>query len=110
MPTQRTSQQPPVLWQPDPMRRDSARVTHYLDWLTERGLATLSGYHELWRWSVEESESFWTSLIGYFDVDFRGELAPALASSAMPGASWFPNLEVNYAASLAPTASDTASD
>jgi acetoacetyl-CoA synthetase len=64
MSTQRTSEQPPVLWQPDAGRRDGARVTHYLHWLAERGLATLSGYHELWRWSVQESELFWTSLIG----------------------------------------------
>jgi len=64
VPTQRASDQPPVLWQPDAGRRDGARVTHYLHWLAERGLATLSGYHELWRWSVQESELFWTSLIG----------------------------------------------
>ena len=89
-----------MLWQPDAGRRDGARVTHYLHWLAERGLAAPSGYHELWQWSVEESESFWTSLIGYFDVDFRGEPTPALASSAMPGASWFPNLKVNYARSI----------
>ena len=54
-------------------------MTRYREWLKlQRGLA-LGGYHELWRWSVDELEAFWASIWEFFDVS-----AAAVRARARP--------------------------
>ncbi len=66
-------------------------------WLeAERGLR-FDGYHELWRWSVDDLEGFWGSIWEFFAVRADGDPSPVLASREMPGAEWFPNTRLNYA-------------
>ena len=55
-------------------------------------------YHELWRWSVEDLEQFWSSLWEYFEMP--GGHDRVLASREMPGAEWFPGVQLNYAERL----------
>jgi acetoacetyl-CoA synthetase len=53
-------------------------------------------YHDLWRWSVDDLDSFWASMWDFFDVPgTRGDTV--LADRVMPGATWFPDAELNYA-------------
>jgi acetoacetyl-CoA synthetase len=68
---------------------DQARMTRFM---RERGF---DGYDELWHWSVDDLEGFWAALWDHFDVGPRS--GPVLASRAMPGARWFPEVELNYA-------------
>ena len=56
-----------------------------------------SSYSELWRWSVEDVERFWTALWKFFDVQADGDPSVVLASRTMPGARWFPNVRLSYA-------------
>src|SRR3954471_10964541 len=66
-------------------------------WLErERGL-TFGGYAELWQWSVDELDGFWSAIWEVFDVQADGDPSPVLASRQMPGAQWFPNARLNYA-------------
>jgi len=73
------------------------RIRLYQDWLqANRGLH-FDDYDALWQWSVTEGDAFWQSL-----WDFEGMQSPtphsaALADAAMPGATWFPGAQVNYA-------------
>jgi acetoacetyl-CoA synthetase len=58
-------------------------------------------YAELWRWSVDKPARFWRAVWDYFDVGGPGDRladgeAAVLAGSSMPGAQWFPNVELNY--------------
>jgi acetoacetyl-CoA synthetase len=86
-----------LLWEPSAELVERARLTEYMRWLeTERGLS-FGGYEELWRWSVGDLEGFWKSIWDFFGVEADGEPSPALASRAMPGASWFPGTSLNYA-------------
>jgi acetoacetyl-CoA synthetase len=85
------------LWEPPAELVERARMTEYMRWLeTERGLR-FEGYHELWRWSVEELEGFWDSIWDFFGVQADGERGPVLSDRQMPGAHWFPGTSVNYA-------------
>ena len=59
---------------------------------------TLPDYAALHRWSVERLDDFWSAVWTFFDVGSRRPTAPALASTAMPGATWFPQEELNYVA------------
>jgi acetoacetyl-CoA synthetase len=88
---------PEILWTPTPERVSRARLTHYAAWLRETRGVDLDGYHELWRWSVDDIEAFWASLWDYFQVDASVPYERVLGSRAMPGAEWFPGARLSYA-------------
>ncbi len=59
-------------------------------WLEdERGLS-FGDYAELWQWSVDDLDGFWSAIWDFFDVQADGDPHPVLASREMPGARWFP--------------------
>ncbi len=67
----------------------------YVAWLADRG-RRFDSYQELWAWSVDELEDFWSSLWDYYEVPgSRGTCV--LPDRTMPGASWFPTARLNYA-------------
>ena len=73
------------------------RIGRYLEWLeTARGLH-LAGYDDLWRWSVDDLDAFWSSVWDYFEIGPRSMGATALADAHMPGARWFPEARLNWA-------------
>ncbi len=92
-----------VLWTPPPDVRETTEIGRYLAWLErERGLA-FSTYEELQQWSVADLAAFWTSIWDFFDVKAHAPYTTALASDAMPGASWFPGARLNFAEHLVGT-------
>src|SRR3712207_9290744 len=80
---------PPILWTPPAALLERATMAKYM---RERGFES---YGDLQRWSVEDLDGFWGSIWDRFEVGERGQTV--LASSEMPGASWFPGTQVNYA-------------
>jgi acetoacetyl-CoA synthetase len=52
-------------------------------------------YESLWRFSVEDSASFWDRLREYFAIALHGEWSTVLSGS-MPEARWFPGSTLNY--------------
>jgi acetoacetyl-CoA synthetase len=88
---------PEKLWEPPAELVEQARMSEYMRWLeAERG-RRFDGYHELWRWSVEDLEEFWDSIWDFFGVQADGERGAVLSGRQMPGAEWFPGTELNYA-------------
>jgi acetoacetyl-CoA synthetase len=86
-----------LLWTPSAERCADARVTRYRRWLAhERGI-DLADEAALWRWSVEELETFWASIWDYCDVRASKPYDDVLAVDTMPGAQWFPGAELSYA-------------
>jgi acetoacetyl-CoA synthetase len=62
--------------------------------------APAGDYHALWQWSVDHPARFWRAVWEFFDIHAargpgEGEAA-VLADAAMPGARWFPGVELNY--------------
>ncbi|HWG13262.1 MAG TPA: acetoacetate--CoA ligase [Streptosporangiaceae bacterium] len=89
-------QEPEPSWRPDPAEADKTILAAFTRWVeAEHGL-DLPDYNTLWRWSVEHLDDFWLAVWRYFDV--RSEPGPAqvLASTEMPGATWFPGVRLNY--------------
>ena len=75
----------------------TTRIGAYLDWLAaERGL-DFATYAELWQWSVDDLDAFWTSVAEWSGVRWHAEPERALGEPAMPGARWFPGATLNYA-------------
>jgi acetoacetyl-CoA synthetase len=89
---------PDVLWTPSPERIERATLTRYQRWLAERRDLHVSGYDELWRWSVDDLDGFWGSLVEFLGIRFedRGS-GDVLGSRSMPGAEWFPGARISYA-------------
>ncbi len=85
-----------LLWTPSAERLAQAHLTHYLQWLGERG-RHFDSYTALWQWSIDEQDAFWGSLWEYFDVRASRPYERVLGSRTMPGAEWFPGARLNYA-------------
>jgi len=85
---------PKLLWEPSAERIRRATLTRYMESLG------FEDYASLWRWSVEDLDAFWASIVEFFDVRFSegGEvvLAPP-PDRSMPGAQWFPGSRVSFA-------------
>jgi acetoacetyl-CoA synthetase len=86
-----------LLWEPSPELVERSRLREFMGWLErERGLA-FADYQELWQWSVDDLDGFWSAIWEFFGVQADGDPSPVLASREMPGARWFPNASLNYA-------------
>ena len=86
-----------LLWEPPAAFREATTMTDYLAWLErERGLR-FADFAALWRWSVDDLEGFWSSVVDYYGIPVRGEWSRALGQRSMPGARWFEGARLNYA-------------
>ncbi len=98
--TMKTIQEGDLLWQPTAEDSEHANLTHYMAWLREkRGLA-FGSYPELWRWSVDQIDSFWESIWDYVGIIASQRAEVVLAERHMPGARWFPGAHLNYAENI----------
>ncbi len=96
-----------LLWSPGPSERAHAKVARFIRWLAAERDIRVSGYDELWRWSVEQPGEFWDCVWSFFGPPGRRGDGPALAGGTMPDVRWFPGASVNYArAALAAARSD----
>ncbi|KUI46444.1 acetoacetyl-CoA synthetase [Mycobacterium sp. GA-1199] len=81
-------------WTPTEADVAGARVTDFAQFLQRRTGRNHADYESLWQWSTDEPDAFWAALWDYFDLGDRPE--KVLASTEMPGAQWFPGVQLNY--------------
>jgi acetoacetyl-CoA synthetase len=86
-----------LLWEPPAELKENATITRYMGWLEENKDLSFDGYNELWEWSVNDVEGFWSSLWEFLEVKASMPHERVLAKREMPGAEWFPGAELNYA-------------
>ena len=84
------------MWTPSPERVERANMTRYQRWLGDHRGLRFASYDELWRWSVDDLDGFWTSIWEFFEVGGPAP-TPTLADRRMPGARWFPGATLNHA-------------
>jgi acetoacetyl-CoA synthetase len=90
-----------LLWEPSAALAERSRMAAYMRWLeANRGLA-FTTYDELWRWSVDDVEGFWTSIWEYFEIKahtpYTSVLQPSPSGNRVEGARWFAGATLNYA-------------
>ena len=73
------------------------QIRLYQDWLRKRNGLSFSSYEDLWRWSVTDQDGFWQSIWDYDDLRSPTRHTAVLSDARMPGATWFPGAQVNYA-------------
>jgi acetoacetyl-CoA synthetase len=71
---------------------------HFAAYAAKRHGAPDNDYPDLWRWSVDNIPEFWRALWEFFDVRGTGLHGGSaiLADASMPGAQWFPSVQLNY--------------
>jgi acetoacetyl-CoA synthetase len=90
-----------VLWEPTAQRTARSQMRAYTKWLEESRGLVFAGYQDLWKWSVDRLDEFWTSVWEYFDVG--GEVDPSrvlLWGNGAEGATWFADARLNYVDAL----------
>ena len=85
------------IWLPDPDEVTAANVSRFARWLTEHGRTQLTGdYLELWRWSVDRLDEFWSAAWDYFGIRSATPYERVLSGSVMPDVEWFTGAQVSY--------------
>ncbi|APV52099.1 acetoacetate--CoA ligase [Betaproteobacteria bacterium GR16-43] len=89
------------LWTPSPDRIAGSNLTAFTGLVNARHRLVLKDYAELYRWSVDHLEDFWTAVWDFGGViaETRGTVALADANK-MPGARFFPDAKLNFAENL----------
>jgi acetoacetyl-CoA synthetase len=82
-----------LLWEPSAARVERARITEFATSIGRGG----QSYRDLWQWSVDDLDSFWTAFARWAQVRWHESPSAALADATMPGATWFPGGTLNYA-------------
>src|SRR2546425_10098790 len=78
------------LWRPDKERVARAKLTAFRRMLASRlGDSESMSYAELWKYSIDRREEFWSALWDFCDVrGSKGDVI-CLHREKMPGAGWF---------------------
>ncbi len=89
--------EPEILWTPSVERVRRARITDYQAWLERTRGLQFGDYQQLWQWSVEDLDGFWSSIAEFFEVRFERAADGVLGDRSMPGAQWFPGSRLSFA-------------
>lgn len=85
------------LWEPSMNSEVVPNVSKYMDWLSNHRGLKYENYHDLWRWSVDDLDGFWSSIWEFFQVKSHHSYNSVLSGRNMPGCKWFQGAELNYA-------------
>ncbi|MEM6525102.1 MAG: acetoacetate--CoA ligase [Bacteroidota bacterium] len=85
-----------VLWTPTDDFKNKSNLSNYIGWLEKSNQLELTNYEQLREWSVKELESFWLSILEYFNIEFSGDTKRVLSGSQMPHFKWFPDVHLSY--------------
>lgn len=91
------SVRPDPLWTPSEATVANSRITAFQEYVAHQADKQFSTYEELWQWSTSELDQFWGLVWDFFGLaEMYGDHGTVLETEAMPGASWFPGVSVNY--------------
>ncbi|TWP38563.1 acetoacetate--CoA ligase [Leekyejoonella antrihumi] len=96
-----------LIWTPPEDVLERSRVGHFLAWVREHRGLHLTTHEELWRWSVDDLEGFWSAVWEHFAVTSHTPYTSVLAQRSMPGAQWFTGARLNYVEHALGTGDDT---
>ena len=90
-----------ILWRPSAEQVASAPIEHFRAFVNERVGVSIQNYTQLHAWSVDSSADFWSCMWDFNGIVCERKGDTVLSNgNAMPGARWFPDARLNYAANL----------
>ncbi|WP_028302382.1 acetoacetate--CoA ligase [Oceanospirillum beijerinckii] len=89
------------LWQPSQSRVESSQLHKFTQEVNQRFGLSLNDYSDLYQWSVENDQDFWSLMWDYGGIiaDQKGDTV-LVDGDKMPGARWFPESKLNFAENL----------
>jgi len=91
----------PIVWSPSQgMVRDAALTQFRRFAVAEHGAPQGGDYEELWRWSIERPEGFWSAVSEFCDVKWDVPPHSLTDGRPMPYTGWFPDARLNYVAQV----------
>ena len=89
-----------ALWTPSQASIDAANMTHFIEQVNRNHGLSLSGYAELYQWSLDEKEHFWSELWDFCGIiGDKGERI-LIGGDQIETAQWFPEARLNFAENL----------
>ncbi|MBK7630128.1 MAG: acetoacetate--CoA ligase [Ignavibacteriales bacterium] len=88
------------IWIPSDERIRNSNFQKYFAFLTSNYKKNFASYSELYKWSIDEIESFWKSIWEYSEIIHSQTYSVVLDKRVMPGAVWFENSRLNFAENL----------
>ncbi|MCD1287674.1 MULTISPECIES: acetoacetate--CoA ligase [unclassified Brevibacterium] len=85
------------IWRPNPDQTPRPLILDFTEFANQRAGQGMVSYDDLWRWSVDDLDGFWSAIWDFFDVIADEPYTEVLADRSMPGATWFPGTHLNYA-------------
>lgn len=91
------SQQP--LWRPSASRIANANLTRFIEGVNKQYALSLTGYGQLYEWSVKHPEAFWEALWDFSSVvgERGSRVVTRPAQSPNKNSLWFPDASINFA-------------
>jgi acetoacetyl-CoA synthetase len=84
-----------ALWSPSKERIENSLMTKF-----HRHLKLEGDYKKLHQYTVNNKTKFWCELFSFFNLNYTGDLNPALIDEGFKTYTWFPNLKFNFAENL----------
>jgi len=90
-----------LLWRPSGEQIADANITRFREWIGLNAGASIPDYPALYRWSIDHAPDFWQAV-----WEFCGVIAQRRGDEVvrdfdkMPGARWFPDARLSFAANL----------
>ena len=95
------------LWSPKQADIDSANLTKFMAQVNTRHQLALDNYADLYQWSIDEKESFWSEVWDFCGI--IGDKGERILTDGdhIEKARWFPDARLNYAENLLRRRDDT---
>ncbi len=89
---------PKPFWEPKESFTNESNMTAYKDWLNKTYHTEISDYQSLWKWSVNQQNKFWESILDYFNIDYSGNYeSVSTTPKEMHETRWFNGIKISYA-------------
>ena len=89
------------IWRPSEARVADSNLTRFIQSTNTRHGRTLSGYGELYAWSLEQPVKFWRDVADFGGLRVNWGSGPDIESPGrMPGARFFPGARLSFAGNL----------
>jgi acetoacetyl-CoA synthetase len=89
------------LWTPSQERIANSNITRFIAFVNERFNTSLSGYFDLYDWSVTRIQEFWAAVWDFVEIKASRKYDKVVEDlTRFPGTRWFPGAELNFAENL----------
>ncbi len=89
-----------ALWAPSQDQIDQSLMNEFMSFVNDHGNRSFDSYDELYRWSIDEKEDFWSGLWDYCGVIGEKGERVLIDGDDIEKAQWFPDASLNFAENL----------